>query len=142
MGMPAEAKRRWTAEDVRELMDREPADIALEPGSIVQPDLFLIPLEQDAAAREWSDITCLPLVIEVLSPSTAQQDRGRKREYFQRTGVDEYWIVDLESRVVERWRPNDERPEVERDRVAWQPAGAAAQLVIELVELWAAARLD
>jgi len=75
-----------------------PGDIALEPESIVQPDLFLIPSEQDAVAREWSDVTRLPLVVEVLSASTARQDRRKKREHYQRTGVDEYWIVDLESR--------------------------------------------
>jgi len=34
------------------------------------------------------------LAIEVLSPSTASNDRGRKMRMFQRYGVAEYWIVD------------------------------------------------
>lgn len=123
-------------------MGISPADISLEPESIVQPDLFVIPADQDAKAREWSDITSLPLVIEILSPSTARHDRGKKRMYYRRNGVSEYWIVDLDSRQAERWQPNEQRPEVVRDRLVWQPGGATAPLTLELAELWHAARLD
>ena len=101
---------RWLYEVLSPYADREglgkitwsPADISLEPESILQPDLFLIPADQEAKAKAWSDITTLPLTIEVLSESTARQDRGKKREYYQRNRVDEYWIVDLDSRLVER----------------------------------------
>lgn len=40
------------------------------------------------------------LLIEVLSPATAEVDRLVKRDEYRATGVDEYWIVDLEDRVV------------------------------------------
>ena len=40
------------------------------------------------------------IAVEVLSPSTAAVDRGRKRRMFARFGVPEYWIVDpLRQRV-------------------------------------------
>ena len=39
--------------------------------------------------------------IEVLSPSTASTDRGRKMRTFARYGVPEYWIVDPLARQVE-----------------------------------------
>jgi Uma2 family endonuclease len=64
------------------------------------------------------------LVDEVLSPSTAQYDRRLKRLRYQRAGVPEYWIVDLDGRVVERWRPEDTRPEVLSERLRWNPADA------------------
>ncbi|HJR35411.1 MAG TPA: Uma2 family endonuclease [Gemmatimonadales bacterium] len=48
------------------------------------------------------------LVIEVLSPSTAHFDRFTKRRRFQRAGIPEYWIVDLDARAVDRWRPAGE----------------------------------
>ena len=70
--------------------------------------------------------------MEVLSPSTARADRTVKRRLFQRTGVPEYWIVDLDARVVERWRPGDDRPEVLTDSLHWQPAAAAEPLRIDL----------
>ncbi|HET7584259.1 MAG TPA: Uma2 family endonuclease [Gemmatimonadaceae bacterium] len=117
---------------------RSPADIELEPGTIVQPDIFLIPREVAAHAREWSDVTRLSLAVEVLSPASAWHDRGPKRELYQRAGVDEYWIVDLDSRLVERWTPGDERPEVVREQLVWQPAGCTTPLVIEVRELFAA----
>ena len=46
-------------------------------------------------------------VCEVLSPSTAAQDQVNKQRTFHRCGVDHYWIVDPERRIltVQRWRP-------------------------------------
>lgn len=56
--------------------------------------------------------------------------------------------MDLDARpgalwAVERWRPDDGRPEVVADRLAWQPSAAVPPLEVELqplldeVELWA-----
>jgi Uma2 family endonuclease len=115
-----------------------PADIELDPDTLVQPDLFVVPLVGGRRPRRWSDITGLLLAVEVLSPSTARADRTVKRRLFQRAGVPEYWIVDVEARLVERWRPGDERPEIVTDTLAWQPDSAQAPLVIELPPLFAA----
>jgi Uma2 family endonuclease len=117
-----------------------PADITLRPGTLVQPDRFLVPSEIARRARTWADVTRLRLVVEVTSPGTARYDRGLKREHYQRAGVDEYWIVDLSSELVERWRPHDERPEVLRERLEWRPDGATEPLVIDLRALFAAVR--
>ncbi len=115
---------------------RSPADIELEPGTIVQPDIFIVPRDVAEHAREWPDVTRLALAAEVLSPGSAWHDRGPKRVLYQRAGVDEYWVVDLDSRVVERWRPHEERPEIARDQLVWQPAEAAAPLVLALCDLF------
>jgi Uma2 family endonuclease len=68
----------------------------------------------------------------VLSPSTAFKDRTLKRRRYQTAQVAEYWIVDLDARLVERWRPDDQRPEILTDRVEWQPVGSLPPLVMGL----------
>jgi Uma2 family endonuclease len=87
--------------------------------------------------REWSDISSLLLAIEVVSPSTARADRMRKRQVYQTEGVPEYWIVDLDARVVERWRPADERPEIVSEILVWHPEPTAPPLSIDLATLFA-----
>jgi Uma2 family endonuclease len=61
----------------------------------------------------------LLLAVEVLSPSTARYDRLTKRRFYQQQGV-EYWIVDLDARIVERWLPGSDRPEILAEHLAWQ----------------------
>lgn len=99
-----------------------PADLELEPGTLVQPDLFVLaPRADGAPVRDWRDVEGLRLAVEVLSPGTARYDRTVKRRFFQRVGVPEYWVVDLDARVVERWRPHDERPEIVSGTLVWTP---------------------
>ena len=43
------------------------------------------------------------LVVEVLSPSTAQNDRHRKQKVYESCGVREYWIADAANRTVEQY---------------------------------------
>lgn len=43
------------------------------------------------------------LVVEVLSPSTAKNDRFRKKNIYQLCGVREYWIADPANRMVEQY---------------------------------------
>lgn len=41
------------------------------------------------------------LVVEVLSPSTAHNDRFKKKEIYAKAGVKEYWIVDPLNCIIE-----------------------------------------
>lgn len=43
------------------------------------------------------------LVVEVLSPSTAKNDRRHKMEVYAESGVREYWIVDPANKSVEQY---------------------------------------
>ncbi|HUL69771.1 MAG TPA: Uma2 family endonuclease [Gemmatimonadales bacterium] len=113
-----------------------PADISLGEDEILQPDLFVVP-PSHRPVRAWTDIRSLLLVVEVLSPGTARYDRLIKRRRYQRAGVPEYWIVDLDARVVERWRPVDERPEILSETIEWKPDPAADGLVVDLPVLFA-----
>jgi Uma2 family endonuclease len=109
-----------------------PADIEFSPHRLVQPDLFVVPWGEGPRPRSWRDVTALLLAVEILSPSTAHADRLRKRMIYQDQRVPEYWIVDLDARVLERWRPTDERPEIIAAAFAWQPRSDIAPLSIDL----------
>ncbi len=114
-----------------------PADIELDPESMVQPDVFVQGLVEGRLARGWNSGASLLLVVEVLSPSTARADRTTKRRRFQRAGVPEYWIVDADARTIERWRPQDERPEVLSESITWSPSPGSEPLTIDLAALFA-----
>lgn len=114
-----------------------PADISWDEDTLVQPDLFVVPLEQ-ARTLDWTRMKDLLLVAEVLSPSTSRADRFSKRRRYQEAGVPLYWIVDGELSQVEIWTPADLFPRIERDCLIWQPAEAAAPFRLELAELFRA----
>ena len=40
------------------------------------------------------------LVVEILSPATAERDRTLKLDLYAKHGVKEYWIVDPDSRTI------------------------------------------
>lgn len=110
-----------------------PADLDFRSDQLLQPDLFVVvPPAAGAFPPEWSEFGIPLLVVEVLSPSTASSDRNRKRIRYQKSGVAEYWIVDTDARLIERWRPEDKRPEIVTDRIEWRPAPNLASLGIDL----------
>ena len=113
-----------------------PADLALGEDEILQPDLFVTPLEEVRPIRAWTDVTRLLLAIEIVSPSSARYDRQLKRRRYQRAGTPEYWIVDPDARLVERWRPEDARPEMLGETLAWQPDPTQPALAIDLAALF------
>lgn len=43
------------------------------------------------------------LIVEVLSPSTAKNDRGYKKDLYEQSGVKEYWLVDPVLRSIEAY---------------------------------------
>ena len=112
-----------------------PADISCRHDTLVQPDLFVVDLEE-ARTMEWTEMQTLLLVIEVLSPTTARYDRFTKRRLYQEVHIPAYWIVDPDTRSVEVWTPHDELPQVERERAVWHPPGATEPLAVDLHELF------
>ena len=102
------------------------------PKDMVEPDLFVVPLVDGSAPRTWEAVGRLLLAVEVLSPSTLRTDRRDKRDLYQRKGVPEYWIIDVDARQVERWRPNDASPETLIETLAWQPDRFTVPLAIDL----------
>lgn len=86
-----------------------PMDVVLDESNVPQPDVFWI--AENSGCKEINDRYYGPpeLVVEILSPSTARYDRVAKFQLYERHGVPEYWIVDLDARTVEVWQLVDTR---------------------------------
>ena len=112
-----------------------PADISWGPLDLVQPDLFVVPLEEDRTL-DWAAMRNLLLVVEVLSPATARADRFTKRRLYQRAGVALYWIVDADRQAVELWTPERELPAQAAELLFWQPDPSAPPFQLPLSALF------
>lgn len=113
-----------------------PGDIVLDARTVAEPDLFVIP-KPASVDVQWRDVGRPLLVIEILSPRTAGRDRGVKRRLYQQAGIPEYWIVDLDARLVERWWPVDERPEILSETLSWRLPESSSAFVLDLTAYFA-----
>jgi Uma2 family endonuclease len=183
MAMPAMDARRWTAREVRELIDKtelatpryelvdgellvtpsphfvhqlavteilfllgeylrkhpvgvavtSPSDVELEPEFISQPDVYVVPIDEAFRLREGGKkpVHKVMLAIEVISPSSGRYDRVTKRPKYQRH-VPEYWIIDIDARIIERWTPTDTRPEILTSTLTWTPAAGVEPFALDI----------
>lgn len=79
----------------------------LATGKATYPDVTVVcgPIEGDPAEPDGATITNPTLLVEVLSPSTEQEDRGNKwRHYQQLPSLQEYVLVSQTEPRVERFR--------------------------------------
>ena len=131
---------------VRAYLNQHPVGLAIGSRSdlswglkdvLVSPDLFVVPLEE-ARRLDWLTLRTVLLAAEVLSLTSLRSDRFTKRRLYQERGVPLYWVIDSDARFAEVWRPEDDFPVIERDRLVWHPAGATAPFTLELAELFRA----
>jgi Uma2 family endonuclease len=78
-----------------------PTDVLLSKYDIVEPDVLFVSEKHRSILREKNIEGAPDLVVEVLSPSTQAEDRGPKLTLYERSGIEEYWIVDPSSKTVE-----------------------------------------
>lgn len=81
-----------------------PIDCILSDVTVVQPDIVYLDTERLSAITSRGIEGPPALVIEILSPSTLQVDRGVKVQLYARHGVPYYWIVDPEARTIEAYQ--------------------------------------
>jgi len=120
------------ASDLRTFLG--PADISWDDETLVQPDLFAVPLSQ--ATIDWRTYQDLVLAVEVTSSGSRRADRVENRRLYQSHRVGTYWIVDEESRLVEVWHPEDDRPEIVTDELRWRGSPEAPEVVVPIEELF------
>jgi Uma2 family endonuclease len=113
-----------------------PSDVELRAETIVQPDVYVVPAEDGRRPRAVFPVRSAMLAVEVLSPSSARYDRVMKRRLYQ-SAVPEYWVVDADAGVFERWRPGESRPEIIDADFSWSPEGSTRALSIDVREFFA-----
>lgn len=79
-----------------------------EDPNVVQPDLLVV-CDLDKV-NEFSKYEGIPtLLVEVLSPSTKGKDMVIKLNLYMKSGIMEYWIVNLESKSILQYSFSPER---------------------------------
>ncbi|NPV53444.1 MAG: Uma2 family endonuclease [Firmicutes bacterium] len=78
-----------------------PIDVVLSQHDVVQPDLLYISKERLGIIHTANIQGAPDLVVEILSPNTAEWDRETKRRIYARYGVRELWLVDPDGRSIE-----------------------------------------
>ncbi|MCS7465381.1 Uma2 family endonuclease [Stieleria sp. ICT_E10.1] len=80
-----------------------PVDVQLTAHDIVQPDLVVI-LNAKTQMITPTKIKGIPdLIVEIVSPSSSDNDRKLKKQLYERVGVTEYWIADPFEHLIEQW---------------------------------------
>lgn len=77
-----------------------PTDVVLSDTDVVQPDLLFIASERLNIVTPANIQGAPDLVVEILSPATADRDRGYKSELYARHGVKEYWMLGTDPDTV------------------------------------------
>ena len=91
---------RFTAEHGLGEVYVAPVDVVLSDTDVVQPDVLFISRAREHTITDENVRGAPDLVIEILSPSTADRDVGYKHDLYSRHGVLEYWIVDPMAQTV------------------------------------------
>ena len=78
-----------------------PLDVVLSDHDVAQPDILFVSNGRSSIITVPNIQGAPDLVVEILSPATAQYDRGYKRTLYGRHGVREYWLVDPDAETVE-----------------------------------------
>ena len=85
-----------------------PLDIVLTDFDVVQPDLLFFAAERAHLIHPRRVTRAAPdLAVEILSPGTARNDRGRKRTLLACHAVREYWLVDPDVPRIELFTLRD-----------------------------------
>ncbi len=84
-----------------------PTDVVFSDADVVQPDILFVSKERAHVITEDNIRGAPDLVVEILSPSTAERDRGYKRDLYERHGVKEYWMADVDLATVTVLRLGD-----------------------------------
>ena len=72
-----------------------------------EPDIVV--LCDQSKRRNRGCVGAPDMIIEILSPSTAKNDKVTKKQDYMKAGVKEYWIVDPEHNFVDAYRLVDDR---------------------------------
>lgn len=79
-----------------------PLDVIFSEYNVVQPDVLYFVEERVHLLKAHERPKHRPdVVVEILSPTTESNDKGRKLRMFARYEVPEYWMIDIDERAIE-----------------------------------------
>jgi Uma2 family endonuclease len=79
-----------------------PLDVIFSEYNVVQPDVLYFVEERVHLLKANKRPKHRPdVVVEILSPTTEGNDKGRKLRMFARYEVPEYWMLDIDERSIE-----------------------------------------
>ena len=78
-----------------------PMDVVLSDEDVIQPDILFISNDRKGIVKPENIRGAPDLVVEILSPSTANRDLVTKKKLYARHAVREYWIVNPNEKTVE-----------------------------------------
>lgn len=117
-----------------------PTDVVLSSTNVVQPDLLFVSNARRNIITEKNIQGAPDLIIEILSETSAEQDRTTKKQIYARHGVKEYWLIDPDHETVEVYKLEAKRRVFQH--VATYQSDETLQsalfphLEIRLAELW------
>jgi Uma2 family endonuclease len=79
-----------------------PMDVRFAPHDIVQPDLLFISQERLSIIQKIVE-GAPDLVIEIKSPSNTSVELQYKKYLYEMGGVQEYWLVNLETKTIRQY---------------------------------------
>ncbi len=77
-----------------------PTDVVLSDTDVVQPDVLFVSSQRSHILTRENVRGAPDLVVEILSPATAERDRTTKLDLYAQHGVKEYWMVDPDARTI------------------------------------------
>ena len=80
-----------------------PCDVIFSHINVFQPDILFVSKKNKSILTNLNVKGAPDLIVEILSPSTAETDRNFKKVIYEKFGVKEYWIVDPENETIEVW---------------------------------------
>ncbi len=78
-----------------------PFDVVFSDFDATEPDILFISRERAKILTEDNARGAPDLIVEILSPSTAEMDRKVKYALYEKYGVREYWIITPDAEIVQ-----------------------------------------
>ena len=80
-----------------------PLDVVLDDNNAYHPGIFFIRKDRSFILDKKEEVVIgsPDLVIEIISKSTASDDKGAKKDNYEKYGVREYWLVDPHTKSFE-----------------------------------------
>lgn len=108
-----------------------------DSGTVLQPDLFIICDPTKITSRYLRGAP--EFVLEILSPATARHDQVRKLRLYEQHGVQEFWTLDPETRVLMIYtqdRPNHYGPTQVLEATGTTPLAVVDKVIVDWDEVF------